>query len=504
MASSLSSIGVGSGLPLDTLLSQLRTAENAPLAALQTRATKEQQRFSAYGTLKSALDAVSSAAEALGKSETFHGVKASVTGDTFTATTKAGSGAIPGNHSILVENLAQAQVLASGGVEADGDVAGDKRAILGDVAGKVKISFTVGSELNADGEIAGGEKMYVEIDANSSLRDIAQAVNANKDLKFSASIMNDGTSHRLVISSDLTGSENTISKIAVSGGEGFDADGDLKPLTDVLGLDAPAFDDDGNPDIDQSRMSQTVVGKDATLKINGITVTSQSNTVEDAVEGVTINLSKAAAAGASPDSLRVTRDDSVTTTAVNNFVNAYNALQSTIKSLTSYDVDAQQGAALTGDSLARSAQSRVRDAITGLAVNGVTLSSIGITTDHTSGNLKVDSTKLNDAITNNRAGVEQLFTGDKGLSTRVATSVEVFTKSDGLIKSSQDGITRTLKLLEGQYEQMEARIDQKMETYRMQFVQLDTYMAQMSGISSYLSSQLSMLENLSSSNKPKS
>ena len=496
MASSISSIGVGSGLPLDTLLSQLRTAENAPLAALQTRANKEQQRFSAYGTLKSALDAVSTAAEALGKSETFHGVKASVSGDTFTATTKAGSGAIPGTHSILVENLAQAQVLASGRVGAQGDVAGDERALLEGATGKVDISFTVGT----------AEPLKLSVDAGASLRDIAQAINADTDLKFSASIMNDGDGHRLVISSNETGAANTVSAISVTAGADFDGElsGSLIKSALEFNIADAQVGEDGKPIIHADSMSQTVEGKNAQLKINGIAVTSQSNKVEDAVEGVTITLNKAAAAGASADSLSVSRDDSITTTAVNNFVNAYNALQSTIKSLTSYNVDAQQGAALTGDSLARNAQSRVRDAINGLAANGVTLSSIGITTDTTTGNLKVDSTKLNEALTNNRANVEQLFASEAGLSQRVKDSVEVFTKSDGLIKSSQDSITRTLKLLEGQYDQMEARIDQKMETYRMQFVQLDTFMSQMNGISSYLNSQLSMLENLSSSNKPKS
>src|SRR5690606_10948972 len=225
-----------------------------------------------------------------------------------------------------------------------------------------------------------------------------------------------------------------------------DSGADLSDLKSALEFTFDEAEDlkDGNPVIHNDRLSQTVIGKDATLKINGITVTSQSNKVEDAVEGVTITLNKAAAAGASPDTLSVTRDDSVTTTAVNNFVNAYNALQSTIKSLTSYDVDAQQGAALTGDSLARNAQSRVREAINGLAANGVTLSSIGITTDTTTGNLKVDSTKLNEALTNNRANIEQLFAGEAGLSKRVKDSVEVFTKSDGLIKSSQDSISRTL------------------------------------------------------------
>lgn len=483
MASSISSIGVGSGLPLDTLLQQLRTAENAPLAALQTRATKEQQRFSAYGTLKSALDAVSTAATNLGKGETFHAVKTSVTGDSFTATAKAGSGAIPGSHSIAVQQLATSQVLASGRASSSDS------AVQTDATGTVSINFTVGT-----GE--GPAIRSLSVDAGASLQDIAKAINADSELNFSATLMNDGEGHRLIISSNDTGAENTITKIEVSG----EAEGNTA-LSDILGYDrtGPTVGE-----LSPDSMGESVEGLNARVLINGISVTSPDNELEDAIEGVTIQLTKQTAEGEQPDTLQVTRDDTSTTTAVKNFVNAYNALQSTIKSLTSYDVDAQQGAALSGDSLARRAQSQVRAALNGLTENGVTLSSIGITTDNTTGNLVLDEEKLNAALTNNRADIENLFAAENGLSKRVTSAVEVFTKNDGLIKSSQDGIERTLKLLEGQYDQMEARIDQKMETYRMQFVQLDTFMAQMNGVSSYLTTQLSMLQNLSSSNSSKS
>lgn len=473
MASSISSIGVGSGLPLNDLLQQLRTAENAPLAALQSRANKEQDRFSAYGTLKSALDAVSTAAQALGKGETFDAVKTSVTGDTFTASARADGGAIPGNHQVLVKQLASAQVMASGRAGTANE------AVAADATGKVNISFTL--QDNTTHTLA--------VDANASLQDIARAITADTEFKFSATLMNDGEGHRLIISSDETGEQNTITQISVAahedGGEGFQA------LSDILRFDSNS----GAPG--DTTMGESVAGKNAIAVINGIQVTSQKNTIEDAIEGVTLTLSKAAAQGASADSLSVTRDDTVATTSITNFVNAYNALQSTIKSLTSYDIEAQQGAALTGDSLARRAQSQVRDALNGLTADGISLSALGIKTDATTGNLSVDTDIFKEALSENRAAVQELFAGENGLNKRISSAVEVFTKSDGLIKSSQDGIERTLKQLEKQYEQTEARIDQRMETYRLQFVQLDTFMAQMNGISNYLSSQLSMLENMS-------
>src|SRR5690554_248776 len=213
MATSISSIGVGSGLPLDTLLEQFRTAENAPLAALQSRATKEQQRFSAYGTLKSALDAVSTAAANLGKSQTFHAVKTSVTGETFTASAKAGSNAIPGNYAIKVEQMATGQSLAS--------KAGEERteSLVQGGSGKVDISFKVGDTIHT-----------VSLDANkSSLEDVVKAINGKSELKVSATLVNTGAgegnkAHRLIISADGTGTESQVSSIEVAHGTGGTGD----------------------------------------------------------------------------------------------------------------------------------------------------------------------------------------------------------------------------------------------------------------------------------------
>jgi len=480
MATSISSIGVGSGLPLDTLLQQLRTAENAPLAALQNRADKEQQRLSAYGTLKSSMESLSKAATALGKGETFHGVKASVTGESFTATTKAGSGVIPGSYSVSVGQLARAQVLHSTGQASRNDSLVKGAPDGATPAGMVDIRFTMADDANTE--------VTISIDAaKSSLEDIVKAINAKSDLPVSATLMNDGsetTPHRLMLAADQTGERNAIQSITIEPGDGA-TDQNLSDLRSVL-----AFGD-------ASSTLTEIAAQNAKATINGIDIESQTNNIENAIDGVTLALTKRTEGG-QPDTLRVERDDTIASKAVNDFVNAYNALQNTIKSLTSYDVASQKGAALTGDSLARSAQSRIRDAISGFAVDGMTLSSIGITTDPNSGNLKVDTDKLNEALQSDRVGIERLFSEETGLSKRVTSAVEVFTKSDGLIKNSQDGISEALKRLEKQYEQTEMRIDQKMETYRRQFVQLDSFMAQMNGVSSYLTQQLSMLGNLNS------
>src|SRR5690606_30700290 len=99
----ISSIGVGSGLPLDDLLAKLRASENQSLTLIESRANTVQSRLSAYGTIKSSIEALKTAGDALGKAETFGALKASVGGDAFTAT--ATSKAIAGQYSIKVEQL---------------------------------------------------------------------------------------------------------------------------------------------------------------------------------------------------------------------------------------------------------------------------------------------------------------------------------------------------------------------------------------------------------------
>lgn len=232
------------------------------------------------------------------------------------------------------------------------------------------------------------------------------------------------------------------------------------------------------------------------MLVNGVEVVSQKNLLENVIEGVSLTLTKQAAEDAQPDSLQVARDDSVAVTAAENFVKAYNSLQNQIKSLTAYNIEEQKGAPLTGDSLARRVQTQMRESINGLVSNSVTLSSIGITTDPATGELRLDKQKFTSALSDHRTDVQQLFTGENGLGSRVTAAAEAFMKDDGLLKTSQQGIEKTIRQLERQYEQMESRIDAKMETYRAQFVQLDNFIAQMNGVSSYLTQQLAMLGNL--------
>lgn len=460
----ISSIGVGSGLPLDDLLAKLRASENQSLTLIESRASTVQSRLSAYGTIKSSIEALKTASDALAKSETFGALKTSVGGDAFTAT--ATSKAIAGQYSVKVEQLATAQTLTTTG-QAD-----RKLALSSDT---VDITVT----------LQNGKSKTIKVDkADTSMEGIVKAINAESDLGISATLVNSGsgaTPHHLLLTAKNTGTQAAVASITVSGA-------DAGAVQDLIGFDAE------NPGTNFTEEAAKI----AKLSINGIAIESQGNTVEGAIEGVTLTLAKETEDGKA-NTLSLTRNDEVTSKAINTFVTAYNNLQNIIKTLSSYDVDSQKGSALTGDTLARSVQSQVRAALNTAESSGAlrNLSQMGITTNPSDGTLKVDSGKLAAALKDNMSGVQRLFAGEQGISANIAAVADRYAKSDGLISSATASMTDAIKDLEKQYTAMSERIDAKMETYRQQFVQLDTMMVQMNSVSSYLTQQLSMLSNLS-------
>ncbi len=463
----ISSIGVGSGLDLEGLLDDLRAAENTALAAINTKAETAQNRFSAYGTVKGAIEMLNTAAAALGKAETFGALKTTVTGDGFTASSS--SKAIAGQYSVQVNQLATSQTLTSAGQA-------DRTTALASGTGTVDIQITVN-----------GKTETLTLDqTDTSLDGIVKAINSDPKLGLSATLVNDGSGnpHRLLLTANSTGEDASITKIETT-------DTALQGIIGFTKVDRdPAF-----PDVDTNTGNLTeTAAKNATLTINGISVTSQSNTIENAIEGVTLTLSKKTTEASA---LVVTRDDSVTTKAVTAFVTAFNTLQTTIRALTSYNVDNNEGSALTGDSLARRVQTQVRDALNVAgASNGIgSLSQLGITTNITDGTLTVDSTKLAAALKDNLAGVQDLFAGENGIGAQMTKVADEFVKTGGSISTAQDNVTAMLKNLEDQYDTTSERIETKMSLYKRQFTALDTMVAQMNSLSSYLTTQLAALSN---------
>jgi flagellar hook-associated protein 2 len=191
--------------------------------------------------------------------------------------------------------------------------------------------------------------------------------------------------------------------------------------------------------------------------------------------------------------------------AINDFVKAYNSLQATANTLTTYDKDSKTGAALVGDSTLRNLQTRIRQALTTPQAGGPTdlkvLSEIGVTFQK-DGTMAVDSAKLKTAVSTNLSGVAGLFasaTGSTaGYGKQISAVVDNLTSTGGALKVASDGMTASLKQLDQQFTDMKMRVDAKVERYRAQFTQLDLLMSQMSSTSTYLTQQFASMQSSSS------
>ena len=445
----ISSIGVGSGLDLSTLLEGLRTSEESVLSTITQRKSTENARLSAYGQLSSAVEKLQTAAKAFEGDTTFGQYTASQTGDSFNAS--ASSTAVAGSYRIKVESLASTQTLIANGVA-------DKAAANG-TGGVVKFTLENGEVKTLD--LTG---------KGTSLEAIAKAINADKELGLSASIMNDGsdTPYRLMISTTATGIQASISEITVEGN-----DGALGTLLNKASMTEQA-------------------ASDAIVKVNGIKVTQATNKLEDVIQGVTLNVSKV---DTEAQTLTVTRNDDKTKSAVNEFINAYNNVQKFIKSSTAY-TEGAGGSILNGDNTARTVQTRLSGIMSFQSSNGgafKTLSDLGIRTQ-ADGSIKLDEEKFDKALAENRDDIARLFQ-DK--NNGIATYTQNVTKglidnTNGIVTSATNGTKTRIDELDSQFERKQIQIEATMERYRAQFTALDSLVAKMNGTSAYLTQQLSM------------
>jgi len=449
----VSSLGL-SGLPLTDLLDSLQKNENQVLAVIQDRQTAAQSKLTAYGKLKDAIASFQKAADTVRGTDAFGAIAVKSGSDAISAT--ATNQAIPGQYSIDVTQLATSQTLV--------------------YAGQTDRTAAIGTDGTLSITLQNGETRTLDLTGqDTSLNGLAKAINADKDLGLNATVVNDGsgTPYRLLLTTSETGAQNAVTSISVSGNT------ELNDFLQYAGADA-------------ANVTQGQAAQDAKLTINGIDISSATNTITNVIDGVTLTLNQTTTSAAS---LNLTQDSSVAKKSIQDFVNAYNSLLGTIDTLTSYNVDSQTSSALTGDSVTRSVQTRMRDAISGAfdAVQGTNLSQIGITTDYKTGKLQIDDAKLDAALADNTEGVKSLFAGDDGIGKRVSTTADSFIKFDGALTSATDGMNKTIADIKKQYDATADRIQQRMDTYRAQFTQLDAMVTQMNSLSSYLTQQLSAL-----------
>lgn len=403
----ITSPGIGSGLDVTSIVSQLMAIERQPLDKLNVKEASYQSTISAIGSLKGVLSSLQGAVATLTKEATFAGSYKTSSSNSESVTASASSGATVGNYNVSVTTLAQAQKLRTANTYTGiGDAFG---------SGKINIQFgtTTLDPLDEASAIPPGDPLNptlvagFSINANkpattieissekSSLLDVRDAINAAK-AGVTASIVNDGTGYRLAISSNESGSANSL-KITVEDSDGIH--------TDSSGLSALTFD--GTSATRNLKISQ--IAKDAIFNVDGIPIIKPSNTVTDAIDGVTLTLNKEGTSG----NINVSFDRAGISTAIQSFAKAYNETNKTLREMTGYDPATKKSGVLQGDAVARTIQSQLRTVMSGslnFAAGGISnLSQIGISFDR-AGVMTIDQAKLNTAINDPTKDIATVFT----------------------------------------------------------------------------------------------
>jgi flagellar hook-associated protein 2 len=446
----ISALGVGSGLDLTGLLDQLRAAERQKLQPITAQKSQEQAKISAYGRLQSALNKFQDATAKLNDSKLYQGLTTQVRGDGLTAT--AGTGATPGSYEVEVLQTARAGSVATTRVD-------DASEALAGADTSLELTFGDGSTRT------------VNFAEGASLSEMRDAINADAEAGVNASIIFDGQGHRLVLSSRESGADAGVTSVSFDG---------------LIAADPAVLSEDTD-----ARQP----GHDAELKINGITITSSSNRVEGAIQGVTLELT----ADSAGKTLGVTvqRDTESLKEAVQGFVSAYNEMKSTIGRLTNVTGDADTAGELVGERAVRTIESRLSRDLINTVPGGelIMMSQLGISL-RPNGRLELDETKLDETIAADPQALAAFFAGDNkeaGMAGRLGETLGQFLGDDGLVKSSIKSSETRVSNLDDRFERMERSIEQTIERYRRQFGQLDSMLSQMNSMSAYLSQQFDMM-----------
>lgn len=396
MASITSSTGA-SGLAIDSIVSGLMTIEKQPLTKIQTQITSYNTKLSAYGTLKTGLSTFQTAVDKLATASKFNAQSVTLSDSTGLTATADGT-ATAGDYNIAVNQLATSQKLSSANFTNTTDIVG---------TGTLTISFGTYTAADATAGTAASftanaDKSSITVDitsSNNTLAGIRDAINA-KNASVSASIVNDGSGNRLVITSKDTGAVNSL-KIDVTDGDGAN--------TDSSGLSALAYNPLSTAGSGKN-MSQLVEAKNALLTVDGVSISKSSNTLSDVIQGITLNLKAVTSSSAT---MSVATDTTTIQASVQSFIDAYNKLNTSLTSLTKFvEGGSSSNGPLLGDSTARDISVKLKSMLSRPSTTASTyrtLSDIGVTTDAT-GALTLDATQLQKALSSNLADVTKLFT----------------------------------------------------------------------------------------------
>lgn len=457
-------------LDVPTLVSQLMTVERRPIDTLNTQITSYQTKISSFGTLSGLVASFQTASSTLGTSMQ---KLAATPSDPGVLSATAGSTAVPGTYTVNVSQLAQSQNLIAAGQTSSTAAIGSGTATtvtfdFGTISGGTLTNgIYSGSAFTSNGS---GTKSITIDSTNNTLEGIRDAINSAA-MGVTATIVNDGsgTPYRLVVTSTSSGVSNSL-KITTSGGDAT--------IDSLL-----AYDPAGT-----QNLTQTQVAQNASLTVNGIAVTSGSNTVSGAIQGVTLTLKNTTA---TPSSLTVARDTTAINAAASGFVDAYNALASQIKSRSAYGTGTTSGGSLAGDGTLRAMQDQLRGIFNTPASGGTltSLAQVGIAFQK-DGSLLLDSSQLDNALSANFSDVSNLFSSSTGFATRLEAWGKSTLAPGGLIDTRTQSLNSYIKNRNDEIDRLENRMTALQKKYTTEYTNLNLLLSSMNSTSTYLTQQL--------------
>jgi flagellar hook-associated protein 2 len=441
---SIVSAGIGSGLDVNSLVTQLISAERAPTdTRLNSDQSTTKTQISAFGALGSVLSGLQTALDAFKTTGADPGRKTTVAdGAGFTAS--ASTTAVLGSYQVRVEKLATTQKLQSAAVASTTQV------------GYGTLSIQVGSDTAVNVTIAQGK---------GTLADIRDAINAATGTQgVGASLVHGDAGDVLVLNSSRSGANGALT-ITTSGG-----DGGLSVLNTTGGT-----------------LTEVTPAGDAEVWVDGVKRTSASNHLTDLLDGVTLDLTKAQSGV--DFKLSVSGDPSSLHARVDAFVKAYNSAVTTLRTQSAAGDKDNAGGPLSGDATPRAIIQALRSA---MGTDYADMSALGLKTA-VDGTLTLDGSKLDATLASDPGAVRRAFGDGAAYSTSLRATLTAYVGDDGLIAGRTKSLNDHLKNIDDQRTELNRRMSQMETDYRRQFTALDSMMAQMQSTSSFLTQQLASL-----------
>ncbi|MEO8312446.1 MAG: flagellar filament capping protein FliD [Caldimonas sp.] len=465
----ISSAGIGSGLDVNSIVSQLMAIERQPLTVLATKATTIQSTVSEYGKIKSAVSALRDAAAKLASSTTWGQTVTNSSSPAVSATT---NNSAAGSYTVEVQALASVQTIATATAVPATTTPG---------AGTLRIELgTWGAGQTSFAPKAGATAVDITIAASDTLADVRDKING-AGAGVTALIMTDASGSRLLIRSNSSGAANAFR---------------------TSGIASLAFD----PSAGAAAMTQSQTAADAAATINGLAVTSPSNTLSNIVDGLTLNLSTLTTA---PVTVNVVTDTDSLKKTIGDFAAAYSALVKLIATDTKYDAAAKKGALLQGDSAAIGLQRQMRTLAGGASSASAMfghLSDVGLQLQG-DGSMTVNDSKLANAL-GNVAELKKMFSNSNlldpsqdGFGKRFRAVADSMLGIDGALTTKTDSLGKQLQRNQNDQTALQTRLDGIEKRMRAQYTALDATMAVLNSKSSYITQQIAAFNANSSSNR---